>query len=119
MAASACAAADHLGVISRAYSRKHRETPREREDVVYLIRVVGATGCDDLHSVFDLFGDTSGVGFAMANTMARSAIWRTASQLTASGAESPMYTSAPSSASSAEHRRPRGFVSSAYAAFSE
>ena len=50
---------------------------------------------------------------AIANTIARSAIVRTASADTAPGTDTPMNTSAPASSSSADPRRSCGFVRSA------
>src|SRR4051794_11598140 len=60
-------------------------------------------------------GCTSGTGLAMAKTIAPSAILRTASTEMAPGADTPTTTSAPSRASSARPRSPRGFVCCAIA----
>jgi hypothetical protein len=59
-------------------------------------------------------GRTSGSGFAIAKTIASSAIERIASAETAPGPETPRKTSAPASASSAVPSKPRGFVFFAY-----
>ena len=62
-------------------------------------------------------GSTSGFGFAIAKTIASGAIVLIASAVTAPGAETPMKTSAPSSASFAVPVTARGFVSFAYSRF--
>jgi len=56
---------------------------------------------------------TSGIGLAIANTTAFAAIERIPATLTAPGCESPIKTSAPASALSAEPMKFSGFVVSA------
>ena len=72
------------------YVERSAEDAGESEHVVDLVRVVRPAGRDYGRDVVDLLGMTSGVGFAIAKTIALSAIRRTASTLTAPGAERPM-----------------------------
>jgi hypothetical protein len=67
---------DRLG----AHVERAPEDSREGENVVDLIRVIGASGRKDRDLAL-----TSGVGFAIANTIASFAIVRTAFASTAPG----------------------------------
>jgi hypothetical protein len=96
-----------LVIVARAHVERAAEDAREREHVVDLVRVVRAARRDHRRRALDLLRLTSGVGFAIAKTIASVAIARDASTLTAPGTERPMKTSAPASASSALPRKPR------------
>ena len=72
-----------FGDPARADVQRSSEDAREREHVVDLVGVVRAPGPDDGDDVVDLPGATSGVGLAIAKTIAPSAIVRTPAAVTA------------------------------------